>query len=226
MKKNILKIISIVTFFSAMAFALTYPYELSYNGTEDVRLIEESHEYTSLEQVINRPEFKGEVLFIRVGYVFESERIIPNNSKFENTHSFSEDGTPYIVHSVKDPYVYQINTLCEMNEKYKDKVKMIYLSLPPYYKSSQSNQDGLRKWKAFIKRYPVKGYHLRMSNELRKKLRDLKVSNNDKYIFPYNLIIDKKGKIIDTIAPSPIFEKQKLYRKLDSILNSKSDDNK
>jgi hypothetical protein len=161
-----------------------------------------------------------------VGYVFESERIIPNNSKFENTHSFSKDGKPYIVHSVKDPYVYQINTLSEMNEKYKGKVKMIYLSLPPYYKNSQSNQDGLRKWKAFIKRYPVKGYHLRMSNELRKKLRDLKVSNNDKYVFPYNLIIDKKGKIIDTIASSPIFEKQKLHRKLDSILNSKSDDNK
>ncbi len=98
--KTILKIVAIIAFFTATAYALTYPYELAYKGTEDIILIEESYEYTSLEQAINRPKFNGKVLFIRIGYVFESERVIPNyTGKNENKIIIGDDGKKHIIHS-------------------------------------------------------------------------------------------------------------------------------
>ncbi len=217
--KKIFQILGIIIFFSLIGFALTYPYELAYKGTEDIKLIEESYEYTSLEQVTNRPEFKGKVLFIRVGGRFESERVIPDYvGKEENKIIIGNDGEKYIIHSKSSPNNYQLNALSEMRNHYKGKeVEMIYLIFP--YGETNQKEDNLRIWKSLIKKYPTKGYHLIISKKLYRKIRGSRdIVKNGNYFFPYNLITNKYGSIIEYDAPSPIFEKEKLYVELDSIL--------
>jgi hypothetical protein len=71
--KTILQILYIVLFFILIGFALTYPYELSYHGDDEIILLEDSYESSSLEELINRPEFKNNVLYIKIWEPFEQD---------------------------------------------------------------------------------------------------------------------------------------------------------
>jgi len=216
--KRTIQIISIILFFSVMGYALTYPYELSYHGDDEIIIIEESYEFKSLEEVINRPEFKNKVLYIRLGTPLESEILIPDYyGDAENKVSIGRDGNKRIIHSKSKPNEYQLRTLAEMKSHYKNaELEMLFLS----FSDSKSNQknDEFRKWKAIVKKNKIKGYHLIMSTKFYKEMRDRPKPKKRKTIFPYNLIVNKQGVVVNSNAPSPSFDKERLYAELDSIL--------
>ena len=72
MIKTILQILGIASFFIALGYVLTYPYELSYKGDHKVLLIEESYEFSSLDEIINRAEFENKTLYITNWEPFDS----------------------------------------------------------------------------------------------------------------------------------------------------------
>ncbi len=100
-----------------------------------------------------------------------------------------------------------------------EEIEIVYLILPPYGETSKKT-DNFINWKSFIKKYPVKGNHMIISPQLYKKLRDSRHKGvvRDTHLFPYNLIVNKQGNIVNNNAHSPIFEKEKLYTELDSTL--------
>jgi hypothetical protein len=215
--KITLKIIGIVAFFSLVAYTLTYPYELTYKGTEDIILIEESYKYTSLEQVINRPEFKDKVLFIHIGEPLETELLIPNYTGNNANKVTTVNNEKRIIYSKSKPYGYQLKKLSELNNRYKDKdFKLIFLSNSDSH--TEKKYDDIRKWKTIIKKYEIEGTHLIMNEELHTKMRAKAKNITGKRFFPLNIIVNKKGEIINNNGTSPTFFQEKLFVELDSIL--------
>lgn len=242
MTKKIIQIIGIILFFCVVAYALTYPYELSYSGNEDIKLIEESYEFTSLEQVIDRPEFKGKVLYVRVWEPLEHEfynyqlKKVKGGQKDYLLKVIEADALkPYVLTSKKisgggflsgkralDKDVIsfegQLKRLSEMEENYKNEnIVFVFLTRPD--SDFKKKEDDLRKWKAVIKKFKIKGFHFVMCSELEGELvTKIKEIKENRFVFPHNFIIDKQGNIVNNNAASPSFEKEKLYAELDSIL--------
>jgi hypothetical protein len=240
--KIVLKIVGIIIFFSISAYTLTYPYELSYKGTKDIKLIEESYEYTSLEQIINRSEFKDKVLYIRVWEPLERE--ICNYSLkeqkkqrdsiiklIENDTLDKDITTPERIRNnlflsgkmgiVKDVISFEeeLKYLSEMQEDYQSKnIAFVFLTRP--VSEFKTKQNDLRKWKAAIKKHKIKGNHFIMSPKLESKLisKIKAIKGNNMVVFPHNFIVDKYKNIVNKNAASPSFEKEILYSELDSIL--------
>lgn len=71
--KTLLRIsgISLVVFI--FGYLLTYPYELHFSGTDEVKLISDSDSITSLTQVINHKEFKNKVLYIKIWEPYDDD---------------------------------------------------------------------------------------------------------------------------------------------------------
>jgi len=88
-------------------------------------------------------------------------------------------------------------------------VELLYISL---------DKPGYREqWKNYIKKYQIRGHHILANEELRQNL-DSVIPNYGK--IPRYLIVNKKGKIVDFDAKSPLAEDQ-LTKKLQAELNLK-----
>ena len=216
--KAILKIISIITFFSLVSYTLTYPYELAYSGEEGIVLIEESYESNSLEQLINRPEFKDKVLYITLGNLLESEVIKVKKEDYDNTNkNFKDNRIKIFKASEFKTKEYRLKKNSELYERYAEKdFILIHLSIPYYV---NQKKDALRNWKTEIKESKIKGTHCIMSPDLLKKMNAKIKNTTTEPLFPHAFIINKQGEIIYNNAPSPSYEYNKLCAVLDSIIN-------
>ncbi|MDO5969287.1 hypothetical protein Q4Q35_05655 [Flavivirga aquimarina] len=215
----LLKILGIVLSFTLIGYALTYPYELSYTGEDGVILIEDPKEFTSIEQVIHRPEFKNKVLYVRIGEPLEAEILRPNyNDNKANKIIVRDNGEKQIIHSKSQPYYFQLQRLSELKEHYSNQeVVLVFIDFPD--SDTNTQEDDIRKWKAIIKKYKVKGCHVMMNSKAYLKMRhDIEKEKGIPSYLHYNLLVSKNGKIVNDNAPSPSFNKEKLYREIDSLL--------
>lgn len=217
--KYLIKSLAIVLFFTLAGYALTYPYNLSYEGEKDIFLIETSKEACSIKDILNRPEFKNKVLFVRVGVPLESEILIP---KFDDAQTnkiiIHKNGKKQIIHSKNQPYYFQLQRLSELKEHYNNKeVALVFIDFPNV--DSNLQEDNLRKWKATIKKYKIKGYHILINLKVYTKvMRALEKEKGISGNVHCNFLVNKKGEIINGNAPSPTFNLEKLYTKIDSLL--------
>ncbi len=215
--KIIFKISGIILFFILVGYILTYPYEMSYKGTDEITLLEDSYESTSLEEIINRSEFIGKTLFIHIREPLEREWLTPKYIRNDTNKVTTINNEKRIIRSKSKPYKYQLKKLSELNNRYKNKdFKLVFLSDSD--SDTEKKEDDIRKWKAIIKKYEIAGTHLIMSPELHKKMRAKVKSITGKRFFPHNLIVNKNGEIVNNNAPSPSFFQKKLYAELDSLL--------
>lgn len=67
------KIIKLILIFGCLGYIITYPYELWYSGTDEIKLISDSDSITSLSKVINHKEFKNKVLYIKIWEPFDDD---------------------------------------------------------------------------------------------------------------------------------------------------------
>lgn len=182
-------------------------------------MIEDYSDYTILEQVIHRPEFRNKILYVRIGEPLESERLIPNYKGGKaNKITIRDNEKKQIIHSKNQPYYFQVQQLFKFKEHYENKdVALVFIDLPD--SDTDTQEDDLRKWKAIIKKYKVRGYHVMMNTKAYLKMRnDIEIETGISPYYHYNLIVNKKGEIVNNNAPSPRFEKEKLYAELDSLL--------
>jgi hypothetical protein len=216
MKKNIFQIAGIILFFFLTGFVLTYPYELSYHGNDEIILLEDSYEKTSLEELINRNEFKGKVLYIRIWEPFDteikaySEKELATFQSQLDTLKDNIDSDEYKLLSMKlkgqivqgVSIEDQLNAIEMLLPKYKnDDVAFVYITYPD--NNYQNRKDDFRKWKTAVKRYKTPGYHLVMNPELGKQVRRYFTETATKRYLPYYLLVNKQGKIVDYQAPWP-----------------------
>jgi hypothetical protein len=215
MMKKILQILSIALFFFLIGYALTYPYELSYHGSETVILLEDSYEKTSLEALIDREEFKGKVLYIRIWQPFWTEyksytmneletmqsRLdsLKNDTTSEDYKTLSTEvqGRTLQYSSIEE----QLIALDTISQKYKNSdIAFIYIADP--YNSYPSRKDYLRKWKMAVKQHESPGYHLIMNPELANQVRQ-RIDSTYNGCYPRYLLANKQGKIINYEAAWP-----------------------
>ncbi len=199
MTKDILKIAGIVTFFALLGYVLTYPYEVELLENKDMVLYGDILANQSLEDIINHPDLKNNILYME---------------ELNKTH-------PDYLEPV---YMEKANKLYE---KYRNKnIKFLYLY--DAHLSSTRKQDHIRKWKMFLKKYPYKGYHFLVSKgflayimgkqtpEELKKLRLLKLAKG--------VLVNQNGQIIDRNAPSILDNPEAVSKKLDSLLKTQNND--
>jgi hypothetical protein len=187
---TISKIIGIISFFSLLGLGLTYPYELSYKGNEDIKIFDKETNLTSINEVIDRPEFKGKVLYITIWEPFE-----------EHYHD--------------QPLALPSKELKAMQARYKGKnLEFVYITRPD--SDSKYLEDDLRKWKAAVKTYQFKGNHFYMNPIFYRSLWDAEGIRN--LGLPYYLIADQEGTITNYIAKSPKSNPLSLFRELDMLL--------
>ncbi len=223
MSKSILQILAIALFFFLIGYVLTYPYELSYHGSDTVVLLEDSYEETSLEGLINRKEFKGKVMYIKIWEPFDTEtkpytEIKPYTDKemdiLKNQQDSLNDGLQSNEYSllfsremecgiVKSITVEeQLDALENISRKYKNSnVAFIYITVPD--NDMTSRKDDFRKWKTAVKEYKIPGYHMIMNPELVKLVRQHQREATNNSFLPFFLLADKQGKITDYNAPWP-----------------------
>lgn len=228
--KNIVQILGIILFFFLIGYLLTYPYELSYHGSKTVILLEDSYEKTSLEELINRKEFKGKVLYIRIWEPFDNEvkpYTLSELDTFQSRLDSLKDDTTsdeYKLLSMKvEGHILQsisieeqLDALETISRKYKNSdVTFIYITDPD--NDSQSRKDDLRKWKMAVKKYATPGYHMIMNPKLVKLVKQhLKETTNNGYL-PFYLLANKQGNIIKYQAPWPQ-DTALLYPQLNHLL--------
>lgn len=230
--KIILKILGIVAFFSLVGYVLTYPYELSYKGSDEIKLIEESYEYTSLEQVINRPEFKDKVLYIKVWEPFRQEylpytkkELTAFKTKIDSLKGFSSKENKAKIKSLRNreikdviSFSHQYKLFSELTNKYKNK-DIAFISLANPDSDMETKNDDFRKWKMAIKKYQIKGNHFIMNPELCKKIRaQISEITNNRFL-PFHIIVDKEGQIVNFNAPM-VQNKEMLYMELEKYLEN------
>lgn len=216
MTKTIVQIFGIILFFFLIGYILTYPYELSYQGSDTVVLLEDSYEKTSLNELISRDEFKGKVLYIRIWEPFDTE-IKPYSDKeletFRNQLDSLKDNTDsdeYKLLSMKlegrifqsVSIEYQLSAIEMLAQKYKNEdIAFVYIANPD--NNSQSRKDDFREWKMAVKRYKTPGYHMVLNPKLGKQVRmHFKETMKNAYL-PFYLLADKQGNITDYQAPWP-----------------------
>ncbi len=191
MKKDIIKIVGIIAFFSLLGYALTYPYEVKLDN-KDMVLIEDMHgkEFKTLKDIINYPELKGKSLYI------------------VSLNTFS------MLHSYEEKYQY-IDVLNELHKKYKN-TEFVYIYYPLFYRSSR-DIDYVRKWKDLLNKNQLEGYQFLGSDELRKNMNNLVNFTN---YFPYAIFVNTLGDIDVKIPQGFNYTPRAFYKKLDSLLNT------
>jgi hypothetical protein len=216
MAKKILQILGIILFFFLIGYILTYPYELSYHGSDTVVLLEDSYEVISLEELVNRKEFKGKVLYIRIWEPFDTEykpytdkelETFRNqlDSLKENTDSneykrfaMKIEGRILQKISIEE----QLDALETIFCKYKNSdVAFVFITDPD--NDFQSRKDDLRKWKLAVKKYETAGYHLIMNPKLAIQTRQHFKKTTNSGALPRYLLADKQGNILNNQAPYP-----------------------
>jgi len=106
---------------------------------------------------------------------------------------------------------------CLKEFNYKDTLNQFLISndISLVYLNSDKNIDET-KWFEFIKSHDLKGYHLRLNDDLKA---DLVNSKTFFPMIPQYLIINNKGDVIENKALRPS-DGAKLYNQLDSLLNN------
>lgn len=208
MIKNILQILGIALFFFLIGYVLTYPYELSYNGSKSVVLLEDSYEKTSLEELVNRKEFEGKVLYVRIWEPFDTEvrpyTDIERESFQRQLDSLKDDTTSneyfHLSMKVKGRFLQsvsikeQLYALETISCKYKNRnVAFVYITDPN--NDFISRKDDLRKWKMAVKKYETPGYHLIMNPSLAKQIRQHFKERTNCGILPKYILVDKQGNV-------------------------------
>lgn len=231
MIKNILQILGIALFFFLIGYVLTYPYELSYNGSETVVLLDDSYEKTSLEELINRKEFEGKVLYIRVWEPFDTEArpytdieqesfqkqldsLKGNTDSNEYRHlSMKVKGRLLQRISIEE----QLDALEIISSKYQNSnVAFVYITDPD--NDFISKKDDLRKWKMAVKKYETSGYHLIMNPSLAKQIRQHFNEITNSGVLPKYLLVDKQGNI-NYRTPWPL-DTTLLYPQINQLLHN------
>lgn len=230
--KTTLQIIAIAFFFSIIGYVLTYPFELSYRGEKGIILIEESHDISSLSELIDRDEFKNKVLYIKIWepdaseifrYTQEDLKKLTNREKSffkSNTITNDKEHKEFIAnggllncYDPEDQYDYQP----ELINTYKNK-DIVFIYLTAFNADFEMKEDKLRRWKSAIKRHKIEGYHIILSYNSFENLKK-GIPNLNEYNLPHNLIVDKKGVIINFNAPNPR-DKELLFPELDATLKN------
>lgn len=189
--KPIFKILGIVLFFLAIGYGLTYPYELAYSGSEDIKIIADSYEFSSLKEIIEREEFKNKVLYIDLSEPFDKSDDKEMDLKYQY--------------------------MPELIKKYGNKaIAFIYLTRPD--SDSGQKQDDLRKWIYGIKKYKLKGHHAVMSPAFFNKIIDDFPEIRNNHFLPHYLIVDKNGVVVNRNAPAP-YETEKVIQGINKLLN-------
>jgi len=185
------KIVGVIVLFIGLGYAITYPYELSYSGSDDIILIEDSYSFSTISDIINRKEFKNKVLYIDVSEPFDRS--------FEKEMKLKYDSFPSLI------------------EEYENKnIVFVYLVRPD--SDSRKKEDDFRKWIYGIKYYNLKGYHAIMSPPFYYKLIEDFPEINQNWLLPHNMIVNQDGEIVDRNAPAPN-ETEKLYPVLNKLLS-------
>jgi len=230
MTRNILQILSIILFFFLIGYVLTFPYELSYQGNDEIVLLEDSYEKTSLEELINRKEFKGKALYIKIWEPFDTE-FKPYTDKelktFKNqldSLKDNPDSDEYkrLSMKLKGRMVQRVSTeeqlyaLKIVSNKYKNSnVAFVYITDPD--NDSSDKKDDFRKWKMAVKEYKIAGYHLIMNPKLVEQVRQTVNEFTNNQFFPFYLLADKQGNVANYQASWPQ-DTTLLYSQIDSLL--------
>jgi hypothetical protein len=230
--KTTSRILGIVAFFFLLGYILTYPHELSYHGNNEIILLEDTYQDTSIQELITREEFKNKVLYIKIWEPFELEVIpyteneleklrVERDSLMKVNDSAELDRLDLILKGViiqATDIEDHLKYLFEVMKDYKKRdVEFIHIANPD--SDTKTKTDDLRKWKAAIKKYKIPGYHLIMNPELSEKVRD-KIQKITKYRYlPHYMLVDKHGRIEPKEAPWPD-NKSLLYPQLDSLLEN------
>jgi len=213
--KTILQILGIVLFFVLIGIALTYPYDSFYHGSETVVLLEDSYEKPSLEALIGRQEFKGKVLYIRIWEPFDNEykpytkkeletfknrmdslRIDTDSDEIKRLSMKIEDGSQSI--SIEE----QLDALKTVSEKYIDH-DVAFVNIADPDNDFPNRKDDIRKWKRAVKKYKTPGYHMVINPKLRRPLKTLFGEITGNSYFPFYLLVDRRGNIVNYQAPFP-----------------------
>lgn len=228
--KVILKIASISLFFFIIGYILTYPYELLYGGDDNIKLIEESYECKSLEELLDRKEFRGKVLYVKIWEPFEhevksytEEEFVQYRKKLDSLKS-DPDSPEYkktslilngrIVKSYKIEN--QVDNLLKVSSRYIGKdVEFIYVTYPD--SDTKKKRDDMRKWKTAMKKFKIKGYHLIMNHKLFTQIRDQYRERNEHRYLPYQILCNKRGEIVNLEAAWPQNQKL-LISQIDKLL--------
>jgi hypothetical protein len=229
--KNILQIAGISLFFFLIGFFLTYPYELSYNGNEKVVLLEDSYDDTSLEALINKKEFHGKVLYIRIWEPFdpESRSYTEEERKVfqKQLEDLKDDSTSAAYQSllwkvegrtVKSLSVQkQLDAIESVAQKFDNKeVAFVFITDPD--SNFKSRKDDLRKWKKAVKKFQTPGYHLILNPQMAKYLRQHFNKTRGRGVLPHYLLADKRRKVIEHQVPWPQ-DTALLYSRINQLLS-------
>ncbi|GAA3558503.1 hypothetical protein [Snuella lapsa] len=247
MIKDLVKIIGIISFFTAIGYALTYPYEVKFNGTDDIVLIEDYSNYNSLDQIINHPKLQNSILYITVWEPLKNVPVWFGRKDYEKrieelTLKLAEKNEKDLQQRKKDSaqlnhltngkttlvkdiikfenYVSGLNSLYD---NYNDKnVKIVFVDYP----NTDSNRkaDDIRKWKKTIQQYQIKGYHFLASPKLITDIREHIKAKDAKLFFPYRILVNTGEQYINYNAPAVILEQETLYKNLDILLNKENYD--
>jgi len=143
-------------------------------------IIHNSEEYRNISDLINKEEFKGNVLYVDIWSLTCA------------------------------PCIKEFQVLAELKERYKDS-SVVFVYLVDFIESDHDN----KKWKQFIIKYGLSGYHLKMSSIFYHNIQSI-----DGIRFggkPHFILVNKNGEIAFPNAARPS-SKEKLYDQIDQLL--------
>ncbi len=214
--KTILQILGIASFFFLVGYALTYPYELSYKGDDEIILIEDSYEYSSFEEIINREEFKNKVLYITHWEPFDTE-LIPYSEKELGEFRLKIDSLKSIPNSAEYKRLLQVEKgrlvkpfpiedqlkyfFAVSNNLKNRELEFIYIADPDNDLISKHSE--IRMWKAAIKKFQIAGHHFVLNPDLSDKVREQIYEITNNIYLPQYCLVNKQGSIVDFKVPDP-----------------------
>jgi hypothetical protein len=223
--KIIVQTLIIILLFLISAYVITYPYELSYTGDDEIVLYEESYDCDSIEEIFNRAELKGKKLYVRVYEPFEGDVApytqkevvqakaiidsIKDKENYSNSYNFySMVANRHILKSFNtyewESKFYELSKL-----HHNDSVKFIFLAHSDV--DSHKKEDCIRKWKQYLKSKRPHGSHYIMNPELSKRIRKRIEKETSNKWFPAYMLVNSKGEIVHWRAPWPTLDKNLLF---------------
>ncbi|RMG18701.1 MAG: hypothetical protein D6730_22510, partial [Bacteroidetes bacterium] len=168
---NMLKKTGLLILLGLLIYGIKFTFDLSFSGTEDIKIVKDYDSLLSIEELIDQPAFKNKVLYIDIWGVYCK------------------------------PCINQFRLMPAIKKQLKNEaVEFIYISTPYGY----FNDEQL--WKAAIKKYKLKGYHVHASMQFYENIWEEVEGIEDKWSIPHYLLVDKDGKIANPNAPAPIHE--------------------
>ncbi len=82
MKKDILKIVGIIGVFALIGYVMMYPYEVEPPKDKDIEIVDDMV-YQNLDDILNQPDLKGNIVYIQVLYYLYNTKIDSINKLYE-----------------------------------------------------------------------------------------------------------------------------------------------